>query len=197
MTIPARIHAPLLCTAIRLQCSDDFAASHILRKAAKHHTHDRTRRFQHFSAEQTAYHGLHLLTGVRYDENAWEIIDSTVVMGDAAVGRVDDNVALLVLFGSLHCALIVEHAFVQSCYVNNAGFPARAVPHATDIALCDLAGMPALATVDTELIYIKLDPVRVAVYHQRPLLPNIEALRLTDDDKPNADCLTYPRLRRL
>lgn len=161
-----------------------------------HHAHDRTRRYQRFSAEQTVYHGLHLLTGVSHDENAWEIIDSTVVMGNAAVGKVDDNVALLVLFGSVHCALIAETAFVQSYYANNAEFPTRAVPHATDIALCDLAGMPALATVDTELIYIQLDPVRVAVYHQRPLEPTFEALRLTDDDKPNADSLTCPRLRR-
>ena len=56
-----------------------------------------------------------------------EIIDSTVVMGNAAVGKVDDNVALLVLFGSVHCALIAETAFVQSYYANNR-IPARNSP---------------------------------------------------------------------
>lgn len=170
------MYAPLFCTAIRLRCSEYFAAKHTLVRYRVVKSPILRKKFQCFCSEQTAYHGLELLTGINYNQNGWEIVDATVIRGDATVERVKKNTALLIFFGNVHCALIVEDIFVQSYYDYNGGFPARAVPHDTEMPLCELAGMSSLAMEDTELLYITVDPQRVAIYAEQ--LPAIQTLSL-------------------
>ena len=148
------LDAPLFCTVVRLRCHERFAAKHIEQMQI---VHKNRWKWKAQYTEQAAYNALEVLTDVGYDDNKWDVLESTVVLGDTSVNAPPWGTALLVLFGNLHCAVIVASTFIHSHHELHGGFEAMCLPHNASFSLCEMAGNDALAGVDTRLFYIRLN----------------------------------------
>lgn len=116
------------------------------------------------TSEQTAYGGLFLLTGKRFRDSAWVVLDTKFVKGDANINSPPSNVAILVCFGVAHFALIVEDVFIQS----HDGIIPFSIPHIPTISLCVLTGDVNLSLQETQLFYIQINDFFLKKFHTDP-----------------------------